>query len=163
MRMSAEFTDPSLSAKAAFERFRVRSRAVENQILGELGGSADDVEFAAAIHCPLSELTALAEAGTYLSLQYKGKRYWPRWQLLKGSTLPGLAPILKSLGHRHENGFSTVLFFITPTDTLHLSNEDRELEVRTDDSPLSLLRRAGIRALPLVLQHCERWGAHGAT
>lgn len=161
--MSADSTDPSLSAKAAFERVRVRSRDVENEILGEQGGSADDVEFAATIGRALTELPALAKVGTYLSVQYNGKRYWPRWQLLKGSTIPGLASILEALGHRHEEGLSTVLFFLTPTDVLHLTNVDTGLEVRADDSPLSLLRRAGMRALPLVLQHCERRGIHGAT
>ena len=147
---------------AAFERVRERSAGVENEVLAEQDGSADDGEFARAVGCSVEELLKLADANAYLFVEYGGRRYWPRWQSYQGAPLPGIAAVLEALSRRRLTGFSAVLFFLTRTDALHLANVDPDLDVLVDDCPLALLRRSGVQALPLVLEHAQRWPTHGA-
>jgi hypothetical protein len=150
-------------AQAAFERVKERSAGAEARMLAEEGGSADDAEFARIVGCSVKELLEMADTSAYVYIEYDGRRCWPRWQFHEGAPLPGLAAVLEALGKRGPGEFSIVLFFLGRTDTLHHASVGANLDVRPDDSPLALLRRCGVQALPLVLRHAQRTLAQGAT
>ncbi len=133
---------------------------LEEDILAQEGGCADDAEFAARVGCTVPELLSRSQRHEFLSVEYGGRHYWPLWQL----GLPGLAEVLPVLAEKGASGFSVVLFFATPTDTLWLDDSTDELpDARDDDSPLSLLRRCGTAAVPRVVRHAQRFGEQGAT
>ena len=157
-----KFTSASAerAAQGAFERVRQRSMGVADEILAEEGGAMDDASFALAVGSPVAGLLAQASAHQFFFIEHGGARHWPQWQL----GLSGLPAILTVLGAKGAQGFSIANFFLCPTDVLYFSVEDpRRAGVRKNDSPLTLLRRVGLPAVGLVIQHAERFGEHGAT
>ena len=146
---------------ACFAHVTARSRGIEDETLAEEGGAADDAEFATALGCSVPELLARAEAHEVFCIWHNNRRHWPRWQLHEGKPLPGLRDALIVLAEKQANDFSVALFFLCPTDALYFSN-DEDLDVRENDSPLSLLRRCRSCGVPLVVQHAQRFGEHGA-
>ena len=99
-------------------------------------------------------------------LGHRSPDYWHRPPRTNSSSLnmAVLPAILTVLGAKGAQGFSIANFFLCPTDVLYFSVEDpRRAGVRKNDSPLTLLRRVGLPAVGLVIQHAERFGEHGAT
>ena len=134
--------------------------AIELEILMQEGGTADDAEFASAVGCTVPELLARSQRREYFSVDFRGHRHWPRWQI----GLAGLSDVLPVLEEKGVSSLSVLLFFTTPTDTLALDDAVDELpDVCDDDSPLVLLRRSGSAAIPRVLRHAQRFGEQGAV
>lgn len=142
-----------------FKEVKADSVGVEEEIIAAYGGSADDAEFATAIGCTVGELDPIPARNEYLCLVHEGRRYWPRWQL----RVPEFRQILAEFAEREVSAWSIATWCTTPTDALSLSNTDHQLDVRENDSPLSVMLREGTAALPLVLQHAKRFGNQGAT
>jgi len=136
---------------------KARSFGVEDEVLAEEGGAADDDELASRLGCRVPELLSRVAGYQLFFVIHRGRRYWPRWQLSEGRPLPGLSEALKILAAIHPSEFSIIGFFLTPTDDLFWSTDDPEQDgVELRDSPLSLLRRGGAAAVKLVQQHAER-------
>ncbi len=146
---------------ACFAQVVARSRGIEDETLAEEGGAADDAEFANTLGCSVAELLSRAETHEVFSIWHGNRRHWPRWQFHAGKPLPGLRDTLILLAEKQADDFSVASFFLCPTYALYFSN-DQDLDVRENDSPLSLLRRCGSRGVPLVVQHVQRFGEHGA-
>lgn len=151
---------PAVPTNRPFSEAKAEAFGIEEDILAADGGSANDREFAALVGCSLPQLLARSARHEYFSIRFRGHRYWPRWQL----GLAGLAEVLPVLAKKGASGFSVVLFFTTVTDTLSLDEDDnKSVDVREDDSPLSLLHRCGTAATRRVLRHAHRFGEQGAT
>lgn len=145
----AEKAQDMTSATDAFNRVRLRSMVVEEEILGEEGGLRSDSQLAKALGLKSRQTVHnYREAGKIFAVP-KGERnfLYPAWQVHKAGVLPGLAPVLEILSAKKVSPIGTVLFFLTPAEALN------------DKRPLDLLRRGETEE---VIQHAERYGIIGS-
>lgn len=137
-------------AKSAYERVRLRSIGVEDELLNAEGGGLSDAEFAAAL--------GVGSRETVRSYREKGKIFawskdsrnlrYPAWQVHKRALLPGLPDVLAEFSRKgRKSGFAIANYFLTESD---------ELGGRR---PLDLLRENRVDD---VKAHARRYGDIGA-
>lgn len=137
------------STSDAFNRVRLRSIGVEEEILNAEGGLLSESELAKALALKSQQtVRRYRETGKIFAVQ-EGKRnfLYPAWQVHKAAILTGLAETLAVLAAKDVSPMGVVLFFLTPAEALG------------GNRPLDLLRR---RECEEVIQHVERYGSIGS-
>lgn len=134
---------------AAFERVRLRSLGVEEEVRDMEGGGLSDTEFAAALGVSARETVRnYREKGRIFAWEKDARNLrYPAWQIHEGRLLPGLAEILAVLTKRGRSAFAIANYFLS---------ESEELD---DKRPLDLLRANHVEE---VKAHAERYGSIGA-
>jgi hypothetical protein len=136
--------------QSAYERVRLRSIGVEDELRSEEGGGLSDAEFAAAL--------GLGSRETVRNYREKGKIFawakdarnfrYPAWQVYQGELLPGLSEMLAIFAQRGRRAaLSTANYFLSESEELG------------GKRPLDLLREGQIEA---VEAHARRYGDIGA-
>jgi hypothetical protein len=149
LRRVAERVGDSSSEEEAFERVRIRSIGVDEDILAEEGGAVSDAAFAKLIGVNSRQTVHnYREAGRLFAIP-RGERnlLYPVWQVHKDKLLPGLSETLKVLRAKNTPPYGIALFFLTPAEAL------------AGKSPLDLLRR---NEVPEVVLHAHRYGVIGS-
>jgi len=130
-------------ANGAFERVRLRSIGVEEELRQLEGGGLSDAEFAKRLGVGSRETVRKYREKGWLFAWEKDSRNlrYPAWQVHEGRLLPGLAEVLAILHHQKRGSFSIANYFLS---------ESEELGGRR---PLDLLREG---RLGDVKAHAER-------
>lgn len=134
---------------AAFERVRLRSLGVEEEIRSLEGGGLSDAEFAARLGVSARETVRnYRERGRIFAWEKDARNLrYPAWQIHDGRLLPGLAEILAVLTKRGRSAFAIANYFLS---------ESEELDGKR---PLDLLRANQVEE---VKAHAQRYGDIGA-
>lgn len=134
---------------AAFERVRLRSLGVEQEVRDLEGGGLSDAEFAARLGVSARETVRnYREKGRIFAWEKDARNLrYPAWQIHGGRLLPGLAEILAVLTRQRRSAFAIANYFLS---------ESEELDGKR---PLDLLRANHIAE---VKAHAERHGSLGA-
>ena len=134
---------------AAFERVRVRSLGVEDELREMEGGGISDAEFAQRLGLGSREtIRAYRSKGAIFAWE-KGARNlrYPAWQIHKQTLLPGLADVLNILREKDTSALGIINYFLSECDELEGAR------------PLDLLREKRIAE---VTTHTRRYGKIGA-
>ena len=134
---------------AAFERVRVRSLGVEEELRNMDGGGISDAKFAQRLGLGSREtIRAYRERGTIFAWE-KGARNlrYPAWQIHKQTLLPGLADVLAILCKKDTSALGIIDYFLSESDELEGAR------------PLDLLRQ---KRTDEVTAHARRYGEIGA-
>jgi hypothetical protein len=133
----------------AFERVRLRSIGVEDEILAEEGGSLSDAEFAKRLNVRSRQTVHnYREAGKIFAVASGTRNFvYPALQIHKGALLPGLTEILRILHASQTSPMGILIFFLTPAEALE------------DERPVDLLRRGEIDE---ALRHAKRYDVIGS-
>lgn len=136
--------------EAAFERVRLRSIGVEEEICHAEGGGLSDAEFAARLGLGSREtVRQYRKSGRIFAWRKDSRSYrYPAWQIYQKGLLPGLAEVLQVLiNEKGLSPFSIACHFLTPSTELD--------EAR----PLDLLRQGKVDE---VVADARRYGDIGA-
>lgn len=119
-KVSERITLPPLSADASFERVRLRSIGVDDELRQAEGGGLSDAQFAAAL--------GLASRETVRQYREKGKVFgwlrdtrsyrYPAWQIHRKALLPRLPEVLAVLKEKQLQPLGIMGYFLTPSDGL---------------------------------------------
>jgi len=133
----------------AFNRVRLRSIGVEEEIYGAEGGLLASSQFAKTLGLRSRQsVSSYRQTKKIFALSKRGRYFlYPAWQVHKGTLLPWLAETLSILETKKVPPMAVALFFLTPAAALDGSR------------PLDLLRRGKHEE---VVQHAERYGEMGA-
>lgn len=134
---------------AAFERVRLRSIGVEDEILAAEGGALSDAEFAKRLNVRSRQTVHnYRDAGKIFAIASGTRNFvYPAIQIHKGALLPGLAEVLRILHASQTAPMGILLFFLTPAEALE------------DERPLDLLRRGEIDD---AVRHAKRYDVIGS-
>ncbi|MBM3854588.1 MAG: hypothetical protein FJ399_15795 [Verrucomicrobia bacterium] len=142
---------PALSDEraAAFERVRIRSLGVEDELRNREGGGISDAEFARRLGLGSRETIRSYRGRGAIFAWEKGARNlrYPAWQIHRQALLPGLADVLAILRKMGTSPLGIIDYFLSASDELDGAR------------PLDLLRRNRIED---VTAHARRHGAIGA-
>jgi hypothetical protein len=143
-----EIEVPPGNTDAAFERVRLRSVGVENELREAEGGGLSDAQFAHSLGIKSRETIRKYREGRRIFGFRKGVRAYryPAWQIHEGQLLPGLGEVIAILASKKRQPFSIISYFLTPTTDL---NETR---------PLDLLRKGQVEE---VVADAKRYGDIG--
>jgi len=125
------------AAQAAFEKVRLRSVGIEDEILAEEGGALSVEQFTKALG-GVSILDYRRDQRVF-GVPRGDKRVYPAWQIYKKKLVPGLSGVLKVLGDTDPLGIAT--YFLTPAEALD------------DKRPLDLLRAGKIDKVVAHAKH----------
>lgn len=133
----------------AFNRVRLRSVGVEEEILAEEGGALSDADFAKRLRLKSRQTVHNYRDSDKIFAITRGARnyVYPALQIHEGALLPGLTEVLRTLRAAKHSPMGILLFFLTPAEALD------------DKRPLDLLRRGEIDEAVL---HAERYGVIGS-
>lgn len=136
-------------AGAAFEKARLRSLGVEDELRSLEGGGLSDAEFARRLGLTSRETVRNYRAKGRIFAWEKGARNlrYPAWQIHQRTLLPGLDQVLVILNERDLSPLALVNYFLSVSE---------ELGGRR---PLDLLREGRIED---VTTHARRYGQIGA-
>lgn len=136
-------------AALAFEKVRMRSTGVEDEIRTAEGGGISDAEFARRLGLRSRETVRGYRRSGQIFAWEKGARnlQYPAWQIHAHRLLPGLAEVLGILGGRELPPLAIANYFLSESDELG------------GKRPLDLLRANRVED---VLQHARRYGEIGA-
>ena len=132
----------------AFERVRLRSIGVEEDLRQSEGGGLSDAEFAKRLGVKSRETVRNYREKGLIFAWEKDSRNWryPAWQVHEGRLLPGLAEVLGILNRQKRSPFALANYFLSESEPL----DDRR--------PLDLLRENRVEE---VKAHAERYGDIG--
>ena len=130
-------------APSAFERVRLRSIGVEDELRQLEGGGLSDAAFAKRLGVSSREtVRKYREKGLIFAWEKDSRNLrYPAWQIHEGRLLPGLAEVLAILTSQEHSAFSIVNYFLSESEELGGSR------------PLDLLREG---RLDEVKAHAER-------
>jgi hypothetical protein len=136
-------------AALAFEKVRLRSHGVEDEIRTAEGGGISDAQFAKQLGLKSRETVRGYRQSGQIFAWEKGTRnlQYPAWQIHAHKLLPGLADVLAILGRRELTPLAIANYFLS---------ESEELDGKR---PLDLLRENRVED---VIQHARRYGEIGA-
>jgi transcriptional regulator with XRE-family HTH domain len=133
---------------AAFERVRVRSMGVEDELRTLEGGGLSDAEFARKLGLSSREtIRAYRERGAIFAWE-KGTRNlrYPAWQIHEHALLPGLAEVLAILREKGLSPLGLINYFLSESEELDGAR------------PLDLLRQ---KRIDEVTAHARRYAVLG--
>lgn len=136
-------------AALAFEKVRIRSTGVEDEIRTAEGGGISDAEFARRLGLRSREtVRGYRQAGEIFAWE-KGARnlQYPAWQIHAHRLLPGLSAVLAILGQRELTPLAIANYVLSESDALE------------GKRPLDLLREDRVEE---VVHHARRYGEIGA-
>ncbi len=134
---------------SAYQRVRLRSLGVEEEVREMEGGGLSDAEFAARLGVSARETVRnYREKGRIFALakDTRNLRY-PAWQIHDGELLPGLRDVLAALNQQQRSAFAIANYFLSESEELG------------GKRPLDLLRAKRVAE---VKAHAERHGSMGA-
>jgi hypothetical protein len=149
LRRVAERVGEATSEEEAFERVRLRSIGVGDDILSQEGGAVSDAALTKLLNVSSRQtIHNYREAGKLFAVA-RGERnnVYPAWQVYDHRLLPGLSDVLKILREKKVSPLGKVLFFLTPAEAL------------AGERPLDLLRRSEVDE---VVLHAHRYGVIGS-
>lgn len=134
---------------AAFERVRLRSIGVEEELRNLEGGGLSDAEFAKGLGVSSRETVRnYREKGLIFAWEKDSRNLrYPAWQIHDGRLLAGLADVLSILNRQKRSALAIANYFLSESEDLDNSR------------PLDLLRENRTEE---VKAHAERYGDIGA-
>jgi hypothetical protein len=143
-----EIEVPAGNTDAAFERVRLRSVGVDNELREAEGGGLSDAQFARSLGIKSRETIRKYRESRRIFGFRKGVRAYryPAWQIYEGQLLPGLGEVIAILAGKKLQPLSMISYFLTPSTDL---NESR---------PLDLLRKGRVED---VVASAKRYGDSG--
>jgi DNA-binding transcriptional regulator YiaG len=134
---------------AAFERVRLRSLGVVEEVRDMEGGGLSDAEFAARLGVSARETVRnYREKGRIFAWEKDARNLrYPAWQIHDGGLLPGLTEVLAALTKHGRSAFAIANYFLSESEELG------------GKRPLDLLRA---KRAEEVKAHAERYGSIGA-
>jgi hypothetical protein len=127
-QVGEEIEVPAGNTDAAFERVRLRSVGVENELRDAEGGGLSDAQFAHSLGIKSRETIRKYREGRRIFGFRKGVRAYryPAWQIHEGQLLPGLDKVIEILVGKKLQPLSIISYFLTPSSDL---DEARPLDV----------------------------------
>ena len=134
---------------AAFERVRLRSVGVEDEIKNMEGGALSEADFAARLGITSIEMIHnYRKNGKILAFEINPDvLLYPAWQIHRGRLLPGLSDAIAALTQEPRSPFSIANFFLSGREDLD------------GKRPLDLLRENRVDE---VIADAGRYGQMGA-
>lgn len=107
-------------ASGAFERVRLRSIGVEEELRQMEGGGLSDAEFAKRLGVSSREtVRKYREKGVIFAWAKDSRNLrYPAWQIHEGRLLPGLAEVLTILHRQKRGAFSIANYFLSKSEEL---------------------------------------------
>jgi len=123
-----EIEIPPGNTDAAFERVRLRSVGVDNELREAEGGGLSDAQFAHSLGIKSRETIRKYRESRRIFGFRKGVRAYryPAWQIHEGELLSGLGEVIAILAGKKLQPLSIISYFLTPSTDL---DEARPLDV----------------------------------